>query len=70
MAIACYFSETLYRGLSPVLCSLYCSNFVYFYVFNGMKTLAIVKGLKASSGKDLMFGYISGIREAFLFHKS
>ncbi|XP_002161354.1 peroxisomal membrane protein PMP34 [Hydra vulgaris] len=58
--------DTLYRGLSPVLSSLYCSNFVYFYVFNGMKTLAIIKGLKASSGKDLLFGYISGCINALV----
>lgn len=52
--------ETLYRGLGPVLASLYCSNFVYFYSFNGMKMLADSKGYKASVPRDLVLGYLSG----------
>lgn len=30
----------LYRGLLPVIESLYCSNFVYFYTFHGLKRVA------------------------------
>lgn len=52
--------ETLYRGLAPVLGSLYCSNFVYFYSFNGMKMLASSKGIKASATRDLLLGYVAG----------
>ncbi|KAK2569265.1 Peroxisomal membrane protein PMP34 [Acropora cervicornis] len=37
--------QSLYRGLLPVLCSLYCSNFLYFYTFNGLKTVFVGKGI-------------------------
>ena len=55
------FRSTLYRGLQPVLTSLYCSNFVYFYTFNGMKAIATSKGVNATPTRDLIFGYLSGI---------
>ena len=55
------FRLTLYRGLQPVLTSLYCSNFVYFYTFNGMKAIATSKGVNATPTRDLIFGYLSGI---------
>lgn len=58
--------ETLYRGLSSVLTSLCCSNFVYFYSFNGMKTVGNVVGIKASPGRDLIFGYLSGCINALI----
>lgn len=58
--------ETLYRGLGPVLTSLYCSNFVYFYSFNGMKAIADSKGIKASAPRDLLFGYVSGCINAMI----
>ncbi|KAK7076808.1 hypothetical protein SK128_018283 [Halocaridina rubra] len=32
--------DGLYRGLLPVIESLYCSNFVYFYTFHGLKRIA------------------------------
>jgi len=63
--LVCFFtshsSESLYKGLGPVLTSLYCSNFVYFYSFSGMKMLASSKGLKPSASRDLVLGYLSGI---------
>lgn len=58
--------STLYRGLQPVLCSLYCSNFVYFYSFNGMKAVANTQGIKASPTRDLIFGYLSGCFNAIV----
>lgn len=58
--------ETLYRGIGSVLTSLCCSNFVYFYSFNGMKTVGNVVGIKASPGRDLVFGYLSGCINAMI----
>ncbi|XP_066921973.1 peroxisomal membrane protein PMP34-like [Clytia hemisphaerica] len=58
--------EALYRGLGPVLTSLYCSNFVYFYSFNGMKMIANSNGLKASVGRDLVLGYVAGCINAMM----
>ena len=52
--------ETLYRGIGSVLTSLCCSNFVYFYSFNGMKTTGDFVGIKGSPLRDLIFGYLSG----------
>lgn len=49
---------SLYRGWFPVISSLCCSNFVYFYTFNTLKKL-MVSG-KSRPGKDLLMGYISG----------
>uniref|UniRef100_A0A8C4T919 Peroxisomal membrane protein PMP34 n=1 Tax=Erpetoichthys calabaricus TaxID=27687 RepID=A0A8C4T919_ERPCA len=50
----------LYRGWFPVISSLCCSNFVYFYTFNSLKT-ALANGKAASQpGKDLLMGIISG----------
>lgn len=48
----------LYRGWFPVISSLCCSNFVYFYTFNTLKR-ALVQG-KSGPGKDLLMGMISG----------
>ncbi|XP_062388051.1 peroxisomal membrane protein PMP34 [Sardina pilchardus] len=49
---------SLYRGWFPVISSLCCSNFVYFYTFNTLKR-ALVKG-SSWPGKDLLMGIISG----------
>ncbi|KAF2357674.1 Mitochondrial substrate/solute carrier [Trinorchestia longiramus] len=48
----------LYRGLVPVIQSLYCSNFVYFYSFHGLK-----KALNPSKSalNDLLCGMAAGI---------
>ena len=58
--------EALYRGLVPVLTSICASNFVYFYTFNGMKASGDACGLKASSVRDLLFGYVSGCVNAMV----
>lgn len=58
--------QSLYRGLLPVLCSLYCSNFLYFYTFNGLKTVFVGKGKTSSSLQDLLFGYLAGIVNVLL----
>ncbi|KAM6957418.1 peroxisomal membrane protein PMP34 [Aplochiton taeniatus] len=49
---------SLYRGWFPVISSLCCSNFVYFYTFNTLKKL-MVSG-KPKPSKDLLMGIISG----------
>lgn len=54
------YSQSLYRGLFPVLSSLYCSNFLYFYTFNGLKTVFVGRGKTSSSLQDLLFGYLAG----------
>lgn len=48
-----------YRGWFPVISSLCCSNFVYFYTFNSLKTLW-VKGHHSTTGKDLILGVVAG----------
>ncbi|XP_076020689.1 peroxisomal membrane protein PMP34 [Genypterus blacodes] len=50
----------LYRGWFPVISSLCCSNFVYFYTFNTLKKLAASGQHKSRPGTDLLMGVISG----------
>jgi adenine nucleotide transporter 17 len=51
----------LYRGWYPVVMSVCCSNFVYFYVFNGLKAFAYKGGVQATPTKDLILAFIAGI---------
>ncbi|KAK9502691.1 hypothetical protein O3M35_011408 [Rhynocoris fuscipes] len=53
---------TLYRGIIPVLQSICASNFVYFYVYNGLK--GVMKG--GDSGKDLILASIAGVINVLL----
>ncbi|XP_043188463.1 peroxisomal membrane protein PMP34-like isoform X1 [Amphibalanus amphitrite] len=48
---------TLYRGMGPVLESLFCSNFVYFYTFHGLKRLVVGEH---SAPKDLLMAMTAG----------
>ncbi|XP_030839812.1 peroxisomal membrane protein PMP34 [Strongylocentrotus purpuratus] len=52
---------SLYRGWYPVISSLWCSNFVYFYTFNGLKVALgdIMKSKKAV--RDLLIGISAGV---------
>uniref|UniRef100_UPI00358F6EBA peroxisomal membrane protein PMP34 n=1 Tax=Myxine glutinosa TaxID=7769 RepID=UPI00358F6EBA len=52
--------EGLYRGWFPAICSLFCSNFVYFYTFNGLKELWLGKQGISTPGKDIVMGLIAG----------
>jgi adenine nucleotide transporter 17 len=45
----------LYRGIIPTLQSLCASNFVYFYMFHGLKGRG-----KNSATRNLVFGAIAG----------
>ena len=55
-----FFRLSLYRGLLPVISSLYCSNFVYFYTFNGLKAAYITKNSPETAMVDLFFGFLAG----------
>jgi len=48
-----------YRGWFPVICSLCCSNFVYFYCFHGLKA-SWLRGHKSAPGTDLVIGIAAG----------
>lgn len=48
--------STLYRGLEPVLYSLFTSGFVYFYSFHGLRRIAGEK----TAVKDLAIGAVAG----------
>ncbi|CAL8272567.1 unnamed protein product [Lota lota] len=51
---------SLYRGWFPVISSLCCSNFVYFYTFNTLKKLATTGPGRPRPAKDLLMGVVSG----------
>lgn len=52
---------SLYRGWLPVISSLCCSNFVYFYTFNTLKRLSASGSGKSRPGKDLLMGVVAGV---------
>lgn len=52
---------SLYRGLMPVLTTLCCSNFVYFYTYNGLKAVFLGHAGKPDAIKDLTFAFIAGV---------
>ncbi|XP_019400532.1 PREDICTED: peroxisomal membrane protein PMP34 isoform X3 [Crocodylus porosus] len=54
-----------YRGWFPVISSLCCSNFVYFYTFNSLKAVW-VKGQHSTTGKDLVLGVVAGVVNVLL----
>ncbi|XP_030649673.1 peroxisomal membrane protein PMP34 isoform X2 [Chanos chanos] len=49
-----------YRGWLPAICSLCCSNFVYFYCFHSLKA-SFLRGQRSTPGKDLLFGIVAGV---------
>uniref|UniRef100_K1Q6U2 Peroxisomal membrane protein PMP34 n=1 Tax=Magallana gigas TaxID=29159 RepID=K1Q6U2_MAGGI len=53
--------SSLYQGLFPVLVTLCCSNFVYFYTYNGLKTTLLEEGSKPGPVKDLLMAFVSGV---------
>lgn len=57
---------SLYRGWFPVISSLCCSNFVYFYTFNSLKKLATSGTGKSKPGKDLLMGIAAGVVNVLL----
>ncbi|XP_068193970.1 peroxisomal membrane protein PMP34 [Antennarius striatus] len=57
---------SLYRGWLPVISSLCCSNFVYFYTFNSLKKLTASGPGKSRPGKDLLMGIAAGVVNVIL----
>uniref|UniRef100_A0A3Q0T6Q1 Solute carrier family 25 member 17 n=1 Tax=Amphilophus citrinellus TaxID=61819 RepID=A0A3Q0T6Q1_AMPCI len=57
---------SLYRGWFPVISSLCCSNFVYFYTFNSLKRLTASGPSNSRPGKDLLMGIVSGMVNVIL----
>ncbi|XP_040010432.1 peroxisomal membrane protein PMP34 isoform X2 [Xiphias gladius] len=49
-----------YRGWFPVICSLCCSNFVYFYCFHSLKA-GWLKGKQSAPSTDLIIGIAAGV---------
>nr|XP_019962100.1 PREDICTED: peroxisomal membrane protein PMP34 [Paralichthys olivaceus] len=49
-----------YRGWFPVICSLCCSNFVYFYCFHTLKA-SWLRGKQSAPSTDLIIGITAGI---------
>ena len=52
--------RSLYRGLFPVVATLCCSNFIYFYTYNCLKAVTL-RDVKSDPVKDLIFATIAGI---------
>ncbi|GFT49170.1 peroxisomal membrane protein PMP34 [Nephila pilipes] len=52
--------SSLYRGLEPVLTSLCCSNFVYFYTFHGLRSLVETNNTGKNALRDLTVAAIAG----------
>ena len=50
----------LYMGIRPVLVSLYCSNFVYFYTYTGLKLLVSRRGWTRTAPIDLLIAAVAG----------
>jgi len=53
-------SVGLYRGWFPVMSSVCCSNFVYFYVFSGLKAVAYKDDAAPYPAKDLSLAFVAG----------
>ncbi|XP_061703126.1 peroxisomal membrane protein PMP34 isoform X2 [Syngnathoides biaculeatus] len=49
-----------YRGWFPVICSLCCSNFVYFYCFHSLKA-SWLKAHQSAPRTDLLLGIAAGV---------
>ncbi|XP_038661952.1 peroxisomal membrane protein PMP34-like [Scyliorhinus canicula] len=56
----------LYCGWFPVISSVCCSNFVYFYTFNSLKAMSVKGNVRATPSKDLLMGCIAGATNVFL----
>ncbi|XP_068560568.1 peroxisomal membrane protein PMP34 [Cebidichthys violaceus] len=57
--------SALYRGWFPVICSLCCSNFVYFYCFHSLKA-GCLKGKQSTPSTDLLIGIAAGVVNVLL----
>ncbi|XP_040047811.1 peroxisomal membrane protein PMP34 [Gasterosteus aculeatus] len=57
--------SAMYRGWFPVICSLCCSNFVYFYCFHSLKA-GWLKGKQSTASTDLVVGFAAGVINVLL----
>ena len=55
-----FFRHGLYKGWLPVVSSLCCSNFVYFYVYSSLKAMSLKGGHKPNPAQHLGFAFIAG----------
>jgi len=60
-----------YRGWFSVVSTLYCSNFIYFYVYHGLKTSQTFLGIcpegsEEAAWKDLCIAYTAGVINVLL----
>jgi len=53
--------STLYRGWNSLIVALTVTNFIYFYVFHGLKLYMGSTYQSQSVDKDLLFGIVAGI---------
>uniref|UniRef100_A0A2C9LUL5 Uncharacterized protein n=1 Tax=Biomphalaria glabrata TaxID=6526 RepID=A0A2C9LUL5_BIOGL len=53
--------EGVYLGWFPVVSALCCSNFVYFYTYNGLKSSVLGGRKKASPIVDLTLAFLSAL---------
>ncbi|KAH6936593.1 hypothetical protein HPB50_019778 [Hyalomma asiaticum] len=52
----------VYRGLGPVLTSLWCSNFVYFYSFHGLRSVVSAGDARRHGAlSDLLLAALAGV---------
>ncbi|GBM19799.1 Peroxisomal membrane protein PMP34 [Araneus ventricosus] len=58
--------SSLYRGLQPVLTSLCCSNFVYFYTFHGLRSLVETNNTGKNAVRDLTVAAVAGVLNVVL----
>ncbi|GIX74053.1 peroxisomal membrane protein PMP34 [Caerostris darwini] len=58
--------SSLYRGLQPVLTSLCCSNFVYFYAFHGLRTVIETRNTGKNAIRDLTVAAVAGVLNVVL----
>lgn len=56
----------IFRGWWPVVTSVCCSNFVYFYLFTGLKAFAYKGGAKPYPTKDLLLAFIAGVANVLI----
>nr|XP_046160275.1 peroxisomal membrane protein PMP34-like isoform X2 [Oncorhynchus gorbuscha] len=49
-----------YSGWLPVICSLCCSNFIYFYCFHSLRA-SWLRGHKSTPSRDLLMGTAAGV---------
>ena len=55
-----YFRSALYTGILSLILSLSVTNFVYFYTFHSLKSIACKKDYGDNVYADLVFGVVAG----------